>query len=105
MALSKQSMSAHSMLTCSPLRLVRLIETPDEYCVLASLVVREIVYRLLLGSQGCRLRHLAKFGGNAHRMVRAVEKLRENFDKPLRIEDIAQELNMSVSGFHAHFKT
>ncbi len=42
--------------------------------------------------------------GHAHRMVRAVEKLRENFNKPLRIEDIARELGMSVSGFHAHFR-
>jgi AraC-like DNA-binding protein len=37
-------------------------------------------------------------------MVRAVEKLRENFSKPLRIEGIARELGMSVSGFHAHFR-
>jgi AraC-like DNA-binding protein len=86
------------------LRLVRLIETPTEYCALAPLVVREIVYRLLTGAQGSRLRHLATFGGHAHRMVRAVEKLRENFDKPLRIEGVARELGMSVSGFHAHFK-
>jgi AraC-like DNA-binding protein len=50
------------------------------------------------------MRHLAKFGGHAHRMVRAVEKLRENFDKPLRIEAVARELGMSLSGFHAHFK-
>jgi len=50
------------------------------------------------------MRHLAMFGGHAHRMVRAVEKLRENFNKPLRIEDIARELGMSVSGFHAHFR-
>jgi len=85
-------------------RLVRLIDTPNEYRALAPLVVREIVYRLLTGAQGNRMRHLAKFGGHAHRMVRAVEKLRENFDKPLRIEDIARELSMSVSGFHAHFK-
>jgi len=86
------------------LRLVRLIDTPSEYRALAPLVVREIVYRLLTGAQGRRLRHLATFGGQAHRMVRAVEKLRENFDKPLRIEDLARELGMSVSGFHAHFK-
>ncbi len=85
-------------------RLVRLIDTPNEYRALAPLVVREIVYRLLTGAQGSRMRHLATFGGHAHRMVRAVEKLRENFDKPLRIEDIARELSMSVSGFHAHFK-
>lgn len=86
------------------LRLVRLIDAPGEYRVLAPLVIREIVYRLLTGAQASRMRHLATFGGHAHRMVRAVEKLRENFNKPLRIEDIARELGMSASGFHAHFR-
>ncbi len=86
------------------LRLVRLIDAPGEYRVLAPLVIREIVYRLLTGAQGSRMRHLARFGGHAHRMVRAVEKLRENFNQALRIEDIARELGMSVSGFHAHFR-
>jgi len=86
------------------LRLVRLADTPGEYRALAPLVVREIVYRLLTGAQAGRLRHLATFGGHAHRMVRAVKRLSEDFAKPLRIEDIAQELGMSVSGFHAHFK-
>jgi len=85
-------------------RLVRLIDTSNEYRVLAPLVVREILYRLLTGAQHSRMRHLATFGGQAHRMVRAVEKLRERFDKPLRIEGLARELGMSVSGFHAHFK-
>ena len=85
-------------------RLMRLVERPDEYRALAPLVVREIVYRLLAGAQGGRMRHLATFGGQAHRIVRAVEKLREKFDKPLRIESIARELGMSLSGFHAHFK-
>lgn len=86
------------------LRLVRLVEKPHEYRVLAPLVIREMAYRLLVGAQGNRLRHLATFGGKAHRMVRAVEVIRQNFDKPLKIEDIARELFMSVSGFHAHFK-
>jgi AraC-like DNA-binding protein len=86
------------------LRLVRLTVAPDEYRVLAPLVTREIVYRLLIGAQGIRLQHLAKFGGHAHRMARAIEIIRENFNKPLRIEDIANMLHMSVSGFHAHFK-
>jgi AraC-like DNA-binding protein len=87
------------------LRLVRLIDRPAEYRVLAPLVVREIVYRLLTGPQGGRMRHLATFGGQVHRMVRAVERLRDHFDKPLQIEDVARELGMSVSGFHAHFKS
>jgi AraC-like DNA-binding protein len=86
------------------LRLVRLTDAPAEYRVLAPLVVREIVYRLLSSAQGHRLRHLATFGGQAHRMARAVELIRERFDKPLRIDDLARELCVSVSGFHAHFK-
>lgn len=85
-------------------RLVRLIETPNEYRAIGPLVVREIIYRLLTGAQGSRMRHLATFGGQAHRIVRAVQKLRENFGKPLDIEATARELGMSVSGFHSHFK-
>jgi AraC-like DNA-binding protein len=85
-------------------RLVRLIATPSDYHVLGPLVVREIIYRLLSGAQGGRMRHLVTFGGQAHRMVQAVEHIRTSFDQPLRIEDIARKLGMSVSGFHAHFK-
>jgi AraC-like DNA-binding protein len=85
-------------------RLVRLTDAANDYHVLAPLVIREIIYRLLKGAQGGRMRHLATFGGQAHRMVRAVEHIRTNFDKALRIEDVAKDLGMSVSGFHAHFK-
>ena len=85
-------------------RLVRLVARPHEYRVLAPLVIREIVYRLLIGAQGHRMSHLARLGGHAHRMARAVEMVRKNFDKPIRIEELAKELSMSVSGFHAHFK-
>jgi hypothetical protein len=70
--------------------------------MLAPLIVREIVYRLLMGAQSSRMRHLAMFGEQAHRMVRAVEKLRTSYVKPLRIEGLAKQLGMSVSGFHAH---
>jgi AraC-like DNA-binding protein len=86
------------------LRLTRLTEKPNEFRVLAPLVIRELVYRLMTGAQGDRLRHLATLGGHAHRMARAVTLIRENFDKPLKVEDVAKELFMSVSGFHAHFK-
>src|SRR5437870_11898475 len=86
------------------LRLVRLVDKPAEYRVLAPLVIREIVYRLLTGAQAGRLRHLATFGGHAHRMVRAVEKLRMNFNKPMWIDEVARELGMSVAGLHAHFR-
>jgi AraC-like DNA-binding protein len=85
-------------------RLVRLLDSPTEARFLAPLVTREIVYRLLKGDQGDRLRHTAVLGGHSHLMARALERLREDFDQPLRIEVIARELGMSVSGFHHHFR-
>lgn len=60
--------------------------------------------RLLMGEQGERLCQVVVQGGHTHRIARAIAWLREEFDQPLRIEDIAQELGMSVSSFHHHFK-
>src|SRR5438067_1767782 len=85
-------------------RLVRLMDSPAEAQVLLPLITREIIYRLLRGEQGGRLRHLALQGGYTPDIARAVKRLRQDFDQPLRIENIAQELGMSVSGFHHHFK-
>jgi AraC-like DNA-binding protein len=85
-------------------RLVRLLDTPAEARFLQPLITREIVYRLLMGEQGDRLRQIALQGGQTHRIARAMEQLRKEFDQPLRIEDMAQELGMSVSSFHHHFK-
>jgi len=86
-------------------RLVRLLDTPAEAPILMPLIMREIIYRLLIGEQGNRLRHLATLGGFTPHIARAVERLRQDFDQPLRIEQIAREMGMSVSGFHHHFKT
>ena len=86
-------------------RLVGLLNSPaDEARFLRPLVTREIVFRLLMGEQGGRLRQIAVLGGHSHRIARAIERLRKDFDRPLRIEDIARDLGMSVSGFHHHFR-
>ncbi len=86
-------------------RLVRLLDTPDEAGILMPLITREIVYRLLKGEQGVRLRHLAAVGGYTSSIAQAVARLRQDFDQPLRIEQMAQELGMSVSAFQHQFKT
>jgi AraC-like DNA-binding protein len=85
-------------------RLVRLLDTPAEMPALMPLITREIIYRLLMGEQGARLRHLAILGGYTPLITRAVERLRQDFDQTLHIEDLARELGMSVSGLHHHFK-
>jgi AraC-like DNA-binding protein len=85
-------------------RLVRLLDSPADYRVLAPLVVREIVYRLLMGDQGDRLRQIAVVDGRVHRIARAIEILGKDRDKALRVADIARQLGVSVSGLHAQFK-
>lgn len=86
-------------------KLVKLFDTPDEMNFLAPLIIREIVYRLLKGKQGARLNQLIAKEGDAQRISRVVRQIRENIDRSLKIEDIARELGMSVSGFHQHFKS
>ncbi|MDW8319544.1 MAG: AraC family transcriptional regulator [Anaerolineae bacterium] len=86
-------------------RLMRLTEAPAaEVQVLMPLIVREIVYRLLVGDQGAKLRHLAIVGGSIPHIARAVECIRRHFDQPLRVEQLARQVGMSVSGFHHYFK-
>lgn len=86
------------------LRLIRLLETPDEAETLMPLISQEIIYRLLMGDQGGRLSYLALMGGYAPDIAEAVEQLRQNYDQHIRMEDLASELGMSVSGFHHQFK-
>jgi AraC-like DNA-binding protein len=85
-------------------RLVRLVDSASEARILAPLVKREIISRLLMGAQGARLRHSAVLGGYTHHIARAVDLLRKDYSQPLRMESIAQALGMSVSGFHHQFK-
>jgi AraC-like DNA-binding protein len=85
-------------------RVIRLLDAPADAPVLLPLITREIIYRLLRGEQGARLRHLAVLGGYTPDIARAIERLRQDFDQPLRIEQLARELGMSVSVFHHHFK-
>jgi AraC-like DNA-binding protein len=85
-------------------RLTRLLDAPLEAPILLPLIMREMVYRLLMGEQGVRLHHLATLGEGSSPIARAVERLRQDFDRPLRVEQLAHELGMSVSGFHQHFK-
>lgn len=86
-------------------RLVRLLDCPIEARMLAPLVIREIVFRLLMGQQGSRLTNMSVSGGYTNRINRALDRIRCDFDKPLRIDGLAREMGMSTSGFHHQFKT
>jgi AraC-like DNA-binding protein len=86
------------------LRLVRLLQSPHEISVLAPLIQREILYRLLVGEHGARLRHLVAADSQSRHIARAIAWLRDNYMQPLRIGALAEIAAMSVSTFHLHFK-
>ncbi|MGA1802707.1 AraC family transcriptional regulator N-terminal domain-containing protein [Rhizobium sp. HT1-10] len=86
-------------------RLLRLLDNPNDIAAMAPLVEQEILYRILTGPAGGQLINIAVADNHGHRIARAIAWLRENFARPLRIEDLAEHVNMSVSSFHHHFKT
>ncbi|WP_299453588.1 AraC family transcriptional regulator [uncultured Pigmentiphaga sp.] len=86
------------------LRLVRLLDEPRDLRVLGPLVEREMLYRLLTGELGPRLRRIVLPGGPAQQIARAIEWIKRHFASPLRIENLAQAVNMSPSSLHHHFK-
>ncbi|MFB4393277.1 MULTISPECIES: AraC family transcriptional regulator N-terminal domain-containing protein [unclassified Pseudomonas] len=86
------------------LRLVRLLDTPRDIPMLAPLIRREILYRLLRGPQGYRLYEIALANSQTHRVSQAITWLNNHFHLPLRIDDLAREVNLSTSTLHHRFK-
>lgn len=85
-------------------RLLDLLAEPEEIPIIAPLIQREISYRLLVGDQGARLRQMASVGSQSQQIARAIGWLKGNFTQPLRIDDLARQVNMSTSTFHHHFR-
>ncbi len=86
------------------LRLIDLIETPEDIPFLSHLIQREIIYRILRTPQGERLRAIATTGDPSHRTARAIAWLRANYARPLHIEELATVARMGVSTLHHQFR-
>ena len=86
-------------------RLIDLLAEPKDIPILAPIIQREILYRLLVGDQGTRLRQIASAGSQSQQVARAIDWLKSNFTRPLRIDDLASHVHMSPSTFHHHFRT
>lgn len=86
------------------LRMARLLDRPEDVTVLAPMVEREILYRILCGPQGAMLRQIGRSDSRLSQIRRAVTWSRTHFAEPLRVEDLADMAGMSVSSFHRHFK-
>ncbi len=86
------------------LRLLRLLDRPDDLPVLAPLIEREILYRLLRGPRGEMLRQMALPGSQLSQISRAIHVIRQRYEQTIRIEELARTAGMSSTSFHRHFR-
>lgn len=93
-----------SLLMDAVVRLVRLLDHPEDIEALAPLIEQEIFYRLLTGPEGSRILNMALSERPGNRVAQAARWLRENFHQPLKIDQLASSVGMSISSLHHHFK-
>jgi AraC-like DNA-binding protein len=86
-------------------RLIECLAQPGDTELLAPLVVDEILIRLLRSPIGVRVAQMGFAESSVHRLAKAISWLRANFSQPMKVEDLAGLVHMSVSSFHEHFKS
>ncbi len=85
-------------------RMLRLLDRPQDVRVLAPLIEREILWRLLTGPLGGRVRQIGLADGELAHVTKAIRWIREHYAEPMRVEDLARLAGLSVSAFHRHFR-
>ncbi|NOU77506.1 helix-turn-helix domain-containing protein [Paenibacillus sp. LMG 31459] len=86
------------------LRLMELLNRPEDIPFLAPLFTKEILYTLLKGPYGVTLGQIAMEGSNTYRIREAIDHISTNFIQSMRVEELAQAASMSLSSFHRNFK-
>lgn len=86
-------------------RLVGLMDHREDIPILAPIIQREILYRLLVGEQGAQLRQIAAAGSQGNQIARAIEWLKGHFTQQVSMEDLATQARMSTSSFYTHFRS
>jgi AraC-like DNA-binding protein len=86
-------------------RLLRLLDRPRDRRVMAPLLKREILWQLMTGEQGDAVRQIGLADSSLGHITRAVRWIRENYDRPFRVEEVARLSGMSVPAFHRNFQS
>ena len=85
-------------------RLLDLLSNPEDIPSLSGLIEREIMYRILRGPEGARLKAIATLGDQSHRTAKAIAWVRANYGRPLRVKELADIAGMAVTTLHHHFR-
>lgn len=85
-------------------RLLKLIDKPEDLPILAPMIAREILYRALRGKQGNALRQMAPGAGRAAYIAEIIQHIRDTYSEPLHIDELASKVNLSPSSLYRHFR-
>lgn len=85
-------------------RLIELLDRPADVPVMAPMIRREILWRLLSGTAGEMIRQIGSQDGHLARVQRVIRRLREHYAEPIRIAVLADLAGMSETSLHRHFK-
>lgn len=85
-------------------RLVELLDNPEQIQFLAPMILKEIHYRLLTGPLGKHIKAINTLGTQSNQISRAITWLENNYKTPLKVDELAEHVNMAVSTFHRNFK-
>jgi len=85
-------------------RLLALLSSPEDIPFLSGFIEREIMYRILRGPEGARLRAIATLGDQSHRTAKAIGWIKANYARPLRVRELADVAGMAVTTLHHHFR-
>ncbi|MEK4870939.1 MULTISPECIES: AraC family transcriptional regulator [Niallia] len=94
-----------SDMTDALVRLLKLLDSPKDIPVLAPLYQKEILYRILQNEDGDQIKQFAILGSHAQAIKEVIQIINHAYAKPLRVEELAKSVNMSLSSFHHYFKS
>lgn len=86
------------------IKLVRLLDNPEDISVLSPIIIREIFYRVLQSEQGDLIKHFAMVGSYTQSVSKVINLLHKNFKQSLTIKDLAEKAGMGTSTLYRHFK-
>lgn len=86
------------------IRLLQAINDPQDQKVLAPMIKREIIYRVLQGEKGEILQAIAHRNRRFFQIAKVLQKIHRSYSVDFNIEKLAKELDMSSSTFHNSFK-
>lgn len=86
------------------LKLFRALDNPVERTVLGESILEEIYFRIICNDHSGSLARLLQHRGEIHRISKVVDHIQNNLGQTVSVDELAEMVNMSTSGFRKTFR-